>query len=206
MYIITGTQRSGTSFLAKFLSICEYDLGTDFWDDRVDGGLENPDICNFFRDILGTNRFPFRKYWNLIENKQFNSFYNLDLTVAKFSYLCMLPELITTWKNSRGIDDHFIIMNRDPVKSVKSKERLSEIFYKEDYKGLRQTPSELKANKESSMALMDQYGMNYTIIDFPFTSGNDVIKILTDIGFNLPINAIEIFNALYKPDEKVHIK
>lgn len=59
MLVITGTQRSGTSLVAQMFQKEGYDLGTEWWDDKAEGGLDNPLICAFYRDHLGDKTFPF---------------------------------------------------------------------------------------------------------------------------------------------------
>lgn len=200
MIIITGTQRSGTSMMAKFFKLCGYDLGTDFWDDRIDGGLENPDICNFYRDVLGNNQFPFTRYWELIGTDTFRSIHNLDLKVAKFSYLLMCPTFVTQWIKSRGKKDKFIIMWRDIRAVVNSKNSRQE-FKQEDWSGLNQTAEELQQNRIISIDILKKHGLAYIIVPFPDKNIN--IQELSDFC-NLPLSAkvwYEFFNT-----KKIHFK
>ena len=72
MLVITGTQRSGTSLIARALEESGYDLGSTLWDEEVQGGLDNDLICGFYQQYLGDPTFPFDDYdWPVVEPGQF---------------------------------------------------------------------------------------------------------------------------------------
>jgi len=168
MIVITGTQRSGTSIMAKFVKECGYDLGTNFWDDRLDGGLESPDVCNYYRDRLGDSSFPFTKYWELVDRKNmFSSFLEIPWEVVKFSYLMMIPDFVDWWFAVRGNKDRFIIMWRSTEGIIKSKTSRSDIFLKEDWEGLNMSCEKLWENRDDSLRRMDELKMPYILVPFP---------------------------------------
>lgn len=168
MIVITGTQRSGTSIMAKFVKECGYDLGTDFWDDRLDGGLESPDVCNYYRDRLGDSSFPFTKYWELVDRKNmFTSFKEIPWEVVKFSYLLMIPDFVDWWYEVRGNQDKFVIMWRSITSIMTSKRSRNDIFLLEDWRKLNMSRSELNENRIESLSRMKKYKMSYLIIPFP---------------------------------------
>lgn len=208
MIVITGTQRSGTSFMASFFQKCGFDLGTTFWDDRIDGGLENPDVCNFYRDFTGTNTFPFTKFWEFIERDYFYSFHNLHKRqqIVKFSYLLMHPAFVDAWYQARGNQDKFVVMTRDLKKVIASKEMRSDIFGSEDWIGLNQSHDELGYKRTTSLHLMqDKYKMEY--LEIPFPCGDEwIVKDLQQFTkLQFPKNVVNIWNKLYNPT-KIHFK
>jgi len=202
MIVITGTQRSGTSLMARYMSSCGYDLGTNFWDTRIDGGLENPDVCNFFRDILGDNHFPFFKFWEMIERNHFYSFHNLHEhnKIVKFSYLLMQPKFVRQWYIARGNQDRFIVMTRNLEDVLRSKNSREE-FYDEDWSGLNLSLTRLRKSREQSLEAMKRYGMEYVEVRFPCEP--DVVQQFRDFKVPLPNNAEKIWSDIYNPT-KIH--
>ena len=188
MIVITGTQRSGTSIMAKFVKECGYDLGTNFWDDRLDGGLESPDVCNYYRDRLGDSSFPFTKYWELVDRKNmFSSFLEIPWEVVKFSYLTMIPDFVDWWFAARGSKDRFIIMWRSTEDIVKSKASRSDIFLKEDWEGLNMSCEKLWENRDDSLRRMDELHMPYILVPFPV--------------YNLDVEQLRWFTSLGRLNE-----
>ena len=83
MIVITGTQRSGTSLIAKALAESGYDLGGAPWDEGARGGFEHKVACTFYRKYLGDERFP---YDDFEVSSLYDSLLGLDLTDG-FCYL-----------------------------------------------------------------------------------------------------------------------
>lgn len=195
MLVITGTQRSGTSLMAKFFKLMHYDLGTAFWDPRINGGLENPDVCHAYKELVGTQDFPFSKFWSLTDKKDnFTPLKDLNKPVIKFSYLTMLPEFIDYWFQQRGNQDHFLIMKRPFIKVAKSK-KYNQIVFSEDWEGLDMSAVQMKLNHEKALKLLRFYGISYSIIPFPIIS--DFIPGLREFsGLDMP-DAERIWENLY---------
>ena len=73
MLVVTGTQRSGTSVIAKALIESGYDIGSTWYDEIAQGGYENELVCGFYRDNLGDPSFPFDDFdLQLISNYWFS--------------------------------------------------------------------------------------------------------------------------------------
>jgi len=202
MIVICGTQRSGTSLIARFISECGYDLGTEFWDDRLDGGFENPDVCNFFREFTQLPDFPFKGYWNMIEPREvFVPLASLNLQVVKFSYLLMAPSFPPAWYSARRNQDRFVIMWR-PIKDIiKSKNSRPEIFRAEDSSFLTQSERQLFLNRKRSLMHMEKFGMDYKLFDFPVV--DDIVDQLQDYtGLSL---SQKVWDNLFDKN-KIHFK
>jgi|AntDeeMinimDraft_6_1070357.scaffolds.fasta_scaffold01484_8 hypothetical protein len=208
LLVITGTQRSGTSFMASFFKECGYELGTDFWDVRINGGLESPDICNFYRNYLQDPRFPFDGYWDMIERETFYPLQKLHehFDVVKFSYLLANPIFVEYWLNiRRGFNDTFLIMDRpleDVMRSRATKPELDD----EDSCIIPRSYLQLKLNWNRSYNKINGNNMGHFMIPFPSNDAKQVVKTIksrTDI--DLPDNAEEIYNTLYNPS-KVQFK
>ena len=203
MVIITGAQRSGTSLMAKYAQQCGYDLGTDFWDDRLDGGLENPVICEHFSDLLESEQFPFKGYWDMVGEYERSLLSTLYLEIAKFSYLLMNPDFIDQWYKERGADDKFIIMWRDAEDIYKSKTMRDNIFGAEDHPMLNQTADEINLNRHKSLTKMAEYGMKFHLVNFPDIRKKDLL-ILSRFS-NLKLDQQEVWSKLFDT-KKIHFK
>lgn len=202
MIVITGTQRSGTSLMAKFAQQCGYDLGTEFWDDRLDGGLENPVICEHFSDLLESEQFPFKGYWDMVGEYKRSLLSTLDLEVAKFSYLLMNPDFVDQWYKERGASDKFIIMWRDAEDIHKSKTMRDNIFGAEDHPMLNQSAEKINWNRHRSLRKMEEYGMQYHLVDFPNIKDWQLTKIARFSNLKLTKN---VWDKLYNVN-KIHFK
>jgi hypothetical protein len=193
MLVITGAQRSGTSVMALFFKQCGFEI-EGYWDHRVDGGFEDPHICNFYRDLVGCNFFPYWGFWEKCDLKTFKSFANLNSRVVKFSYLTMIPQFAKQWLASRGPGkDSFIVMMRDPGKIVRSKNSKPE-FQNEDWPPLSQTSEELRKNINTSLNILSCYHANCSIIKFPITRSpvSTLERYIT-----LPEDAEQIWSTIY---------
>ena len=202
MIVITGTQRSGTSLMARFIKECGYNLGTDWWDDRIDGGLESPDICNFYRDVVGSDQFPFTKFWEFNPQTTFHSFKHMDsaVEIAKFSYLLMVPGFVHQWFASRGNEDKFIVMYRDTKAVVKSKESRPE-FGIEDWHELNQTEEQMSLYRDISLRTMKYYGMEYVLVPFPMVNPKSDIDVIEEFtGLEL---SMKVWNNIFDKS-KIH--
>jgi len=166
MLVICGTQRSGTSMIAKCFIELGYDLGSGLWDEEAQGGYENETICAFYRNYLGDPRFPFDDF----ELPEFlnptRNFEVLDLPVVKFSYLLMNPAFVTIWHKFRPhSEDVFLVMNRNKEDVVRSKQRLVQRFMHDSWL-LAQSPEELEENFRISLDYLSGW-YKTEVLDFP---------------------------------------
>lgn len=167
--VITGTQRSGTSAIAKCLIESGYDLGTTWFDEEARGGYEHPLICGFYQKYLGDPTFPFTGFEVPKIPKQ--QFHELDLQVVKFSYLLMNPAFVTIWHKFCPEGDTFLVMDRSKLNVIASKRRAWKRF-RNDSVLLTQNMLELSGNFESSCGLLVFLGYRYAIIRFPICLDN----------------------------------
>jgi|SRR5690625_5046517 len=204
LLVITGTQRSGTSFMAKFFRNCGFDLGTEFWDTRVNGGFESPDICAHYSDELQDPDFPFTGYWDMVENRERIPLKRIHekLKVVKFSYLLSNPIFIEEWLTVRkGFGDTFLIMQR-PLSDVIKSRRSRPEFDSEDSKYLPRDIEQMTENWHKSLSIIRQHGSEFFFIRFPDSDPNTVVhKISTLIPHQLPSNAVEIYKTLFDPNQ-----
>ncbi len=174
MFIITGTQRSGTSLLAKALQMSGYNIGSTLWDEEIQGGLESDLICGFYRDYLGDPTFPFDDF-NVPKVSSF-TFEQLGAglpgqawKVAKFSYLLMNPIFVMIWNKFRSVEKHndtFLVLQRNLEDVISSKNRYKERFA-HDSVLLMQSAKQLEDNYDESLNLIQAMGYNYIVIPFP---------------------------------------
>jgi len=214
MLVVTGAQRSGTTFLAGYLRLLGYDMGSDFFHEDIDGGFEHPDICWYYRDKLQDAKFPFSDFDEAIgKNRKRVEFDKIKNDCVKFSFLLMNPRFIEIWKEGRGFgNDKFIIMVRDPAKVVRSKQRSPMVSkrFSTDSDLLKLTAEELGFNMWKSLSLLLGYGADITLIPFPgiLEDPSYLVKILMA---KLSIDYLNFFQLLHilkdhiNPD-KVHIK
>ncbi len=174
MLIITGTQRSGTSLLAKALKMSGYDLGSTLWDEEVQGGLESDLICGFYRNYLGDPTFPFDDFDVPVVSSFTFGQLGAGLPgqawkVAKFSYLLMNPIFVMIWNKFRPVEKHndtFLVLQRPPEDVISSKNRYRERFA-HDSVLLTQNAWQLEDNYDNSLDLIQAMGYNYVVIHFP---------------------------------------
>lgn len=184
MFVITGTQRSGTSLLAKALQMSGYDLGSTLWDEEVQGGLESDLICGFYRNYLGDPTFPFDDF----DVPKVSSFTFEQLGVGlpgqawkitKFSYLLMNPIFVMIWNKFRPVETHndtFLVLQRNLGDVISSKNRHRERF-SHDSVLLMQSVEQLWDNYDESLNLIRTYGYSYLVIPFPELLGWDCSKL-----------------------------
>lgn len=206
MLVITGTQRSGTSLVAKMFQHDGYDLGTTWWDDEVDGGLENPNIALFYRLMLGVDDFPFEGFRFPVESELVNPekearsrFQMLQYIcdVVKFSYLLMNPAFVYLWhKHREGIDDRFLVCYRNKRNVWKSKMRHREVFAR-DTLLLQQRPVTMNGNFDTSLKVLGECGYPYYVLRFEeLLKGPDELNDAMDmLGYNYVFSQ-ETYNAV----------
>lgn len=172
MILITGTQRAGTTVLLEFLSRCGYKTGNEMdWDKGVFGGRENLNIANFIGDYIGDESFPFTEFPEAEPRLK-----NLNIELAKSSYLLMNPVFLNIYYKFRGNRDKLIVMNRDKDAVIESKRNYWKQF-KKDSLLLKQGGSYLQHNFLKSLELLDKYEFEYTIVNFPyFTESFDYLQ------------------------------
>jgi len=203
MLVVTGTQRSGTSMIAKCFIEMGYDLGTSLWDEEVQGGYESEHICSFYRSYLGDPRFPFADF-ELSEylNPDY-IFSQLDLPVVKFSYLLMNPAFGTIWSKFRpDSGDVFLVMNRNKEDVVSSKRRLMQRFAY-DSRLLCQSPTTLEENFVMSLDYLMVF-YRAEVLNFPWCLDHleAVNTKLSRLGWEVPIPSA-VWNSVVDKN-KVH--
>lgn len=187
MLVVTGTQRSGTSLIAKALEESGYDLGSTLWDEEVQGGFDNDLICGFYQQYLGDPTFPFDDYtWPAVEPGQFAA---MGYKVVKFCYLLMSPVFVSIWHKFRPEGDTFLVMSRSKEHVIASKRRKRKRF-KHDSLLLQQSAVELFGNFDMSVFLLRMLGYQYETLYFPECTSDLVV----------------INHALAMLDPKVQIK
>jgi len=203
MLVITGTQRSGTSLIARVLEETGYDLGSSLWDEEVQGGLDSDLICGFYQQYLGDPTFPFDDYeWPVVEPEQFAA---MDYEVVKFCYLLMNPAFVTIWHKFRPEGDTFLVMHRKPEHVVASKLRKWERF-RHDSLLLVQVSKPLHSNFHHSTHLLRSLGYKYETLYFPecVSSLGKINEALRSLDPDVQINS-EVWDKLYDPT-KIHFK
>jgi len=167
MLVITGTQRSGTSMTAQYLTKMGINVGSDLWHDDINGGLENIDICLWYRKKLKIPDFPFS---DLPEKEDFIDLKDMDLKAVKFSFLLMQPELVRIWlKERHGKKDKFLVLMRnlhDVFKSKRSTPERRERF-KKDTAILNQNVPMLYQNFHHSLQLLAAAHADVRLFSFP---------------------------------------
>lgn len=164
MLVITGTQRSGTSVIAKALIESGYDIGSTWFDKVAQGGYENELVCGFYKDYLGDTSFPFDDFD--IDLRSEFAFSDYNPQVIKFSYLLMNPAFVTIWHRYRPHNDTFLVMSRQKEHVIQSKMRVASRF-KHDSILLQQTPEALKWNFHTSLVLLSKLGYKGRVLPFP---------------------------------------
>lgn len=204
MLVITGTQRSGTSFTANFFKQCGFDIGSDFWHEDINGGYENIELCLFFRDYLGDPTFPFSDL--PVDNPCFRVLSQIDYPVAKFSYLTMLPMLIPIWHKFRGNRDTFLLLERNSYHVVESKGRIQRFGSDSLLLGL--SADTIEDNFNLSISLLNKYKMKYKILQFPdfLINFSQFLEAVAALDFEIGTDIVskkKLFYSLVDPS-KIH--
>lgn len=170
MIVITGTQRSGTSAIAKFFHEIGYDFGNNLnFDSEITGGeFDNMSIDNFFSEHIGDPEFSFK------DKRQINDYtFQNEATmfpnceICKLAYLLQNPILIFIWHKFRGKNDKFIIMNRDKLVVELSKYKNWHRFCNDSIL-LKQGEKEMETNFYKSLETMQKLRMNFVVLDMPY--------------------------------------
>lgn len=174
MVIITGAQRSGTTFLSKCFLSKGYDLKSSLYHGDIDGGYES-DLFVYWASskIKG---FPFKEARDIAEYSTFGE-------VNKISYLTMVPSLLCSFIEEFNIKATWIFLDRNEQDIVNSKK--SSTRFDSDHLLLQQTVSELRCNKQKSLDLLSYYGQK--VVKIPFDSirhSGGVIKEYTGIDIS----------------------
>jgi len=207
MIVITGTQRSGTSLTAKFFKECGYDIGSTFWHDDINGGLENIEACMFFRNYIGDESFPFSDMPLTGYEKMNQANYkltNIRSEVIKFSYLFMIPSFLYMWHKFRKNKDKLLILKRNTESVCKSKKRVDR--FQTDSLLLDQDPDHIEFNFNQSLKIADLLNFDYEIIYFPeFLYSFELFsKTILKLGLDIR-DKEEVWNNLID-FKKVHFK
>ncbi len=175
--VITGTQRSGTSVMAKMLIEMGVEMGGAPWDEEAQGGYEHILSCAFYRYYLGDPTFP----WDDIDlrghdPKHLGSalepmFRHMEYTALKFSFLCMNPAFVYIWMKFRAGKDNFLVMHRNPEAVAQSKLRLADRFLEHDSVLLPKKAKILQYNFQTSVTLLAhlsaEYDVKVHVLPFP---------------------------------------
>lgn len=174
MLVITGTQRSGTTCMAKLATASGYNLHGMEPDEA--GGYENLTACTFYRSYLGDATFPFDDFPvpayytdpQIVDrhDETTTRFKHMYYSVIKFSFLLMNPAFVHIWHNFRPEGDKFLIMRRNFKHVCESKQRLWHRFQHDSHL-LKQPPGMLECNVAESMAALYHYDYDTAILDFP---------------------------------------
>ena len=164
MLVITGTQRSGTSVIAKALIESGYDLGSTWYDEIAQGGYENEMVCGFYRRYLGDPSFPFDDFHLPIVSE--HKLYQYNPQVIKFSYLLMNPAFVTIWHRYRPHNDTFLVMSRSKEHVMRSKMRVPDRF-EHDSLLLMQDIATMNWNFRTSSQLLPALGYQARVLPFP---------------------------------------
>lgn len=169
MLLITGMQRCGTSVLASYLYKLGYDLGTKFWHDEINGGLESPDICKEYQKFLDDKLFPFNDFNNSVEKREYTNLNDLNYQVQKFSFLLMNSNFVDYWYDCRGNSDNLLILIRETENIFKSKKKDIKRYkrFLKDHNILKQTSNEMKINFYDSFLKIIKYDFNFCVLKFP---------------------------------------
>ena len=166
MLLITGTQRSGTSLMADFVTRSGYTMSGVI--DEV-GKYEDYDICAEYRRILRDPTFPFMA---ALPDKPVSgrSLTWYDPPVAKFSFMMMNPDFVRIWYHQRGVGrDKFLILVRSAesvhMSKINTPER--ERIFNTDSSLLKLSPEEIKQNWYDSFLLLLQYKIPFRFLRFP---------------------------------------
>jgi hypothetical protein len=206
MLIITGTQRSGTTFTAQFLHRCGLQFGEQIdWDETITGGFDDLGVDRFLREYIGDKTFSYRDIDDMAVHGgeiEPNIFPKGD--VFKVAYLLMNPIFIHILHKFRGKGgDRFLILNRNKDDVWRTKQRRWDRFVK-DSTLLKQYPDEMRFNWNRSISVIDEYGYDYEVLQFPeFLGDFDAFaETLERLGHDVWQYEDE-WNRLVDPD-KVH--
>jgi hypothetical protein len=194
MFVITGTQRSGTSMVAKMFIEQGY-MQESWWDDEAKGGYEDAQLAGFYRWYLGDDEFPFDDFPE-IRTTGTLEFAGMTKRVAKFSYLLMNPAFVYIWAKYRPANvynDKFLVMERRPEDVVRSKLRLGQRF-SHDSLLLQQDWQTLADNFFMSKAILEDKGYEFSSIFFN--------SLFTPIGHNVLQSALEKMSG-FKIDKDI---
>lgn len=209
MLVICGTQRSGTSLIAKALIESGFDLGTEWFDEEVQGGFEWPPACWFFRTYLGDPTFPFDDL--PIDPTQGGKYKNFEFThelegqlVCKFSYLMMNPVFVYIWHKFRP-NDTLLMLRRDAEAVCLSKAQHGSRF-SHDSRLLKQSESYLRYNVRMSLKVIRKlYPHRARTLLFPEEMDLETINLdLLALDPRVQITQ-EAWDRVYDPS-KIHIR
>jgi len=154
MLIVTGTQRSGTTFLSECFINGGFDLGSTLYDADISGGYESEFFLKWSSKYI--KNFPFKDA-NYDTKSKLKS-------VNKISFLMCLPSLLSIFIEENKINAKWLVLKRnfnDVYDSKRSKKR-----FLLDHILLNQNPQELEMNFQKSIELLNYYEQKFIIIPF----------------------------------------
>tara|TARA_Y100000310_G_C20675483_1_gene812793 strand:- start:1606 stop:2223 length:618 start_codon:yes stop_codon:yes gene_type:complete len=196
MIVIGGTQRSGTSLLTTFVKDYGFNVGTDFWHQDINGGLESPIICNYISKKMNLKEFPFKSF-NKIKH---NTIYEPEIVIQKFSFLLMDSRFI---KHLSVLypDLKLLITQRNEDKVIKSKKSTPEREkrFKGDHPILKQSSKELKTSKRKAIKEIQKRRIQNEQVEFDdiINKPKKVVEKLNLLGLGIDLDkSLNIFNRI----------
>lgn len=207
MLLITGSQRSGTSLVAKYCQSMGYNLGSDFWDDNINAGLESEAICKFYSEAMGMPNLPFKNFPYSQEN--YPKLEDIESKIQKSSFLMTSPDFVDLWYHRRQNQDKFLILTRNSIEIVRSKshspERI-EIFGEQD-SSLDQDIEQIGSNWYESYMRIMEYGIDHHVLKFPEFAVDGAFELRSvlegfteNIAFSAPIGLTK-WRKMYDPSK-----
>lgn len=196
MLVITGTQRSGTSLVARAIRDSGYEINSEMWDEEAQGGYENEAVCGFYRKYLGDPTFPFDDFE--LPTVQPAQFAALNFGVIKFSYLLMNPAFVMMWHKFRppASGDAFLVLDRFKGDVIDSKEARAHRF-DHDSILLKQDEDALRWNFQASLFLLYRYGYPHKQVYFP-EEMDYLPSRISSISAKVRLD-VEVWKNLYDP-------
>lgn len=194
MILVCTIGRSGSSFLMKFLSECEVDIGTDQWFDTFNAGLEHRDVCSINAELIS----------HLIKGKNINHYrvwadiYDLKLPVYKDPQFLMHPMIIKNWWTVRQ-DIKIVYLYRNHEAIAESQKKIP-AWTCPVY---RCFPEMMAKQEKDFLRQVNLLNIPIEVFKFPNFLG-DPKKVIEKLRYwaHLPDNAEEIWRNLL--DGKAH--
>lgn len=193
MLIVTGTGRSGTSVMARFLHEAGYDCGSTQWFPRVNAGYEYGPANDLNRAIAQD-----AERGTLVPDRYFETIRAVRLDVVKAPSFHFHREIARTWVAARD-DLAFLVLLREIPQVIRSLEANPEHFW--NWHG---RPS-LVYRKICELWLeLTRLGVPFRSLAFPdfLHRWDSVAATLSELG--LPVDSRRGLWASLVDPEKVH--
>lgn len=195
--IITGYARSGTSFLARFITKMGYPTG-GVWDDKIDGGMEDAQVGL----INGNLQRTFTNNRVLPEDKKqliCSQIRVIDRVVIKHPRFITHPDIIKVWHEANPAIK-LLVTTRNPEDCIKSVRRVKN-------KNVW-TVAELTKQHKEFLEAVKELKIEHRIIHFPYFlhSYESVYQCFSDLGIKFDKNKGEKMWNKMVDFKKVHFK